>query len=48
VLGLAMLGCSWVWVKGRPYMIFHGLWHFFSAYTGYVIGLIHSGGSDQR
>jgi hypothetical protein len=47
VLALTTLGCSWVWVKGRPYMVLHGLWHFFSAYTGYVIGLIHAGGSGS-
>ena len=43
ILSLAALGASWVWVAGRPYMILHGLWHFLSAYTGYLVGAIHAG-----
>lgn len=43
ILALGTLGASWVWVKGRPYMILHGLWHFFSAYTGYLVGVLHAG-----
>lgn len=43
ILALSTLGASWIWVKGRPYMILHGLWHFFSAYTGYLVGNLHAG-----
>uniref|UniRef100_A0A7S3LBK1 Uncharacterized protein n=1 Tax=Amphora coffeiformis TaxID=265554 RepID=A0A7S3LBK1_9STRA len=43
ILSLGALGASWVWYTGRPYMILHGLWHFLSAYTGYLVGAIHSG-----
>ena len=43
VLSLGALGASWVWSTGRPYMILHGLWHFLSAYTGYLVGAIHTG-----
>lgn len=42
ILGLVSLGASWIWVSGLPYMILHGLWHFFSAYTGFLVGTIHS------
>ena len=45
VLALGMLGASWVWVEGRTYMILHGLWHFFSAYTGFLVGSLHSAGT---
>jgi len=40
-LGVAFLGASWVWEEGMPYIIFHGMWHLFSAYGGYMIGLAH-------
>lgn len=43
ILSLGALGASWVWVAGRPYMVLHGLWHFLSAYTGYLVGAIHAG-----
>ena len=43
ILSLSALGASWVWVKGKPYMVLHGLWHFLSAYTGFLVGSIHSG-----
>ena len=43
ILSLAALGASWVWYGGTPYMILHGLWHFLSAYTGYLVGAIHAG-----
>jgi hypothetical protein len=43
VVSLAFLGLSWVNEKGRPYMFFHSLWHFFSAYAGYLIGTQHAG-----
>jgi hypothetical protein len=40
-VSLAFLGLSWVNEKGRPYMFYHSLWHFFSAYAGYLIGTQH-------
>ena len=43
ILALGTLGASWIWSTGRSYMILHGLWHFFSACSGYVIGAIHAG-----
>jgi hypothetical protein len=41
-LGLFCLGMSWVYEYGRPYMIWHSLWHLLSAYSGYLIGAMHS------
>jgi hypothetical protein len=41
ILALGTLGASWVFETGRRYMILHGLWHFFSAYTGYLVGILH-------
>ena len=37
-LAVTSLGACWVWEEGIAYIVLHGLWHFFSAYTGYVIG----------
>ena len=37
-LAVASLGACWVWEAGLPYIVFHSLWHLFSAYTGYMIG----------
>jgi len=37
-LAITSLGLCWVWEAGVPYIVFHSLWHLFSAYTGYVIG----------
>lgn len=37
-IGLFFLGLCWVYETGRPYMIFHSLWHLFSAWSGYLIG----------
>jgi hypothetical protein len=41
VLSLGCLAACWVWEAGQPYMIFHSLWHLFSAYAGYLIGSTH-------
>jgi hypothetical protein len=41
VLSLGCLAACWVWEAGQPYMIFHSLWHLFSAYAGYLIGNTH-------
>lgn len=35
------LGCSWIWEYGRPYMVWHSLWHILSAISGYLIGSEH-------
>jgi hypothetical protein len=35
------LSLCWVWEFGYPYIFWHSLWHLFSAYTGYVVGLEH-------
>lgn len=40
-LAVASLGACWVWEEGIAYIVLHGLWHFFSAYTGYIIGSTH-------
>ena len=40
-LAIACLGACWTWEYGLPYIILHGLWHLFSAYTGYLIGTEH-------
>jgi hypothetical protein len=44
-LGVACLGASWKWERGMPYIVFHGLWHLFGAYGGYLIGQAHLAGS---
>lgn len=41
-LGLAFLGLSWRYERGRPYMVFHSAWHFCSAYAGLLIGTLHA------
>lgn len=41
LLGVVFLGVGWKYEEGRPYMIFHSLWHIFSAYAGYLIGTAH-------
>lgn len=33
---------SWIWERGWPYLVFHSLWHLWSAYTGYAVGMIHA------
>eukprot|EP00543_Licmophora_paradoxa_P011585 CAMPEP_0202470676 /NCGR_PEP_ID=MMETSP1360-20130828/82305_1 /ASSEMBLY_ACC=CAM_ASM_000848 /TAXON_ID=515479 /ORGANISM="Licmophora paradoxa, Strain CCMP2313" /LENGTH=185 /DNA_ID=CAMNT_0049096453 /DNA_START=458 /DNA_END=1015 /DNA_ORIENTATION=+ len=40
-LAVVFLLLSWVWEKGIPYMINHGLWHLLGAYGGYTIGQAH-------
>lgn len=35
------LSLCWVWEYGYPYIFWHSLWHVLSAYTGYVVGLVH-------
>lgn len=40
-LAVATLGACWVWEEGLTYIVFHSLWHLFSAYTGYIIGNTH-------
>jgi hypothetical protein len=41
VASVVFLSLSWVWEYGKPYMIFHSLWHLCSAYAGYLIGTQH-------
>ena len=41
ILAFTCLGACWTWEYGLPYIILHGLWHLFSAYTGYLIGTEH-------
>ena len=43
-IGVACLLACWVWEQGLPYIILHSLWHFFSAYCGYIIGSTHLSG----
>ena len=40
-IGVGFLLACWVWEEGLTYIILHGLWHFFSAYCGYVVGIAH-------
>ena len=35
------LSLCWVWEYGCPYILWHSLWHVLSAYTGYLVGLVH-------
>lgn len=37
-MAIASLGACLVWEEGVAYIIFHSLWHVFSAYTCYMIG----------
>ena len=41
-IAVLFLGLCWIWEKGQIYMIFHSLWHIFSALAGYLIGASHS------
>ena len=43
-IGVACLLACWVWEQGLPYIILHSLWHFFSAYCGYIVGSTHLSG----
>ena len=38
---LGFLGLSWKFEYGRPYMLWHSLWHLASAYSGFLIGNLH-------
>jgi len=40
-LGITCLLCCWRWEKGLPYIAWHSLWHLFSAYSAYSIGICH-------
>ena len=40
-LAVVSLGACWVWEEGLVYILFHSLWHLFSAYTGYMIGSLN-------
>jgi len=39
ILGIIFLTLSWVYEFGNFYMLFHGLWHIFSALSAYFVGL---------
>ena len=41
-LAISFLLLSWVYETGRPYMLFHSLWHIFGAYSGFLIGSMHN------
>jgi len=41
-LSLAFLGLSWQYEQGKPYLLFHSLWHIFGAYAGFLIGTAHN------
>jgi len=41
-LSLGFLGLSWLYESVRPYVLFHGLWHVFGAYAGFLIGTAHN------
>ena len=40
-LGLGFLFACWIWEEGITYIVLHSLWHLFSAYTGYLVGMAH-------
>jgi hypothetical protein len=42
VAGLIFLYMSWIWEYGRPYIVWHSLWHLCSGYAGYLIGTMHA------
>lgn len=42
ILGIACLLSCWIYEYGTPYIILHGMWHLFSAATGYYIGISHT------
>jgi hypothetical protein len=41
MISFVFLFACWTWEQGVPYIILHSLWHFCSAYTGYVVGTSH-------
>jgi hypothetical protein len=41
MVGLFFLVLSWKYEYGRPYIVFHSLWHLGSAVSGYLIGAAH-------
>jgi hypothetical protein len=41
LLGVFFLALSWRYEYGRPYIVFHSLWHLGSALSGYLIGAAH-------
>jgi hypothetical protein len=41
MVGLLFLVLSWKYEYGRPYIVFHSLWHLGSAVSGYLIGAAH-------
>ncbi|KAL7559927.1 hypothetical protein ACA910_008251 [Epithemia clementina (nom. ined.)] len=41
-LSVGFLLLSWLYETGRPYMLFHSLWHIFGAYSGFLIGSLHN------
>ena len=48
ISGAAGLGClfaCWIWEQGLIYIALHSLWHLFSAYCGYIIGVTHISGA---
>jgi hypothetical protein len=41
VISFGFLFACWSWEQGIPYIVLHSLWHFASAYTGYIVGTSH-------
>ena len=41
MMGVSFLALSWKYEYGRPYIIYHSLWHLCSAWSGYLIGAAH-------
>lgn len=41
------LSLCWLWEYGYPYILWHSLWHILSAYTGYLVGLVHLSSSNM-
>jgi hypothetical protein len=40
-VSLLCLFACWVWERGYPYIVLHSLWHIFSAFACYSVGMSH-------
>mmetsp|Transcript_2407 Transcript_2407/g.2907 ORF Transcript_2407/g.2907 Transcript_2407/m.2907 type:complete len:230 (-) Transcript_2407:172-861(-) len=47
-LAVFFLALSWVWEKGLPYCINHGLWHLLGGYGGSLIGQAHTALAESQ
>ena len=40
-ISLVFLFACWIWERGYPYLVLHSLWHIFSAFACYSVGMSH-------